>query len=89
MKKVGIVLLVCSLLGSAAGAATDTTAAKQIDWLENAIYGSVRSGGLISRLDSVRIFTAQNFKARWRSASLLISITSRREPKGSRRFCTR
>ena len=36
MKKVGIVLLVCSLLGSAAGAATDTTAAKQIDWLENA-----------------------------------------------------
>ena len=53
MKKAGIVLLLCSLLGSAAGAATDTTAAQQIDRLENAIYGSVRSGGLISRLDSV------------------------------------
>lgn len=53
MKKVGIVLLVCSLLGSPAWAAADTAELKQIDRLENTIYGSVRSGALISRLDGV------------------------------------
>lgn len=53
MKKIGIVLLLCSLLGSAANAGIDTITAKQIDRLENVIYGSVRSGGLISRLDNV------------------------------------
>jgi hypothetical protein len=54
MKNTGLSLLIVALLCSAAFAANENAdSTKQLDQLEQTIYGNVRTGGMISRLDDI------------------------------------
>ncbi len=53
MKKVLAALVFCSFLCAAASADTNGEGVQQIDQLEEALYGKVRTGSLLTRLDDV------------------------------------